>query len=550
MKMSTVNPTEFPEYNIERIKDTVIKAVLINTVASSANKKTIAAAKAGYRKKFGHAMLEGDDVDLKSLMIFGPPGQGKTSIVKQACKEAASLMGLDFIDSKKLAVTGQIPGANHFVLAIKSLSGALSPTTLIGLPTKVSPSGTDDYSYTGNIPDKQLADVMYAVKQGGAGVFFLDDFANASTQMMTTIYNIAEEGEFNGQPFPYTIFASNFGKKDGNKSTELPSALLNRMEACVYNARAEDVIRYFRGVEDYVIENNKESADGIRTIADAYISALAAVGEPLISWNGAPAKDGAFSTPRSLESLLIKTIIDGHATYAEGLASGGRKSFQAMCAGLTKKTQGNPTTQKFISSFMRSASALCGQNASTLLSAYIEDYLDSVLPLVQTVFEDVPGSKSEKDQLDTYSSAVSAAYAGGRSVDAISLGFKMSDIAASLAGKNTPKDLNREDTLVKVEDSIYRMMLCVKDLDSLRGAACIRSYIELHLVKAPSLIDPDFTKKPTVDMCVYKAISDGMKRAKVADAFYGGIKSHLSGSKADGSEVDADGLRGSVFDQK
>lgn len=71
------------------------------------------------------------------LYMEGEPGVGKTSVVGGAIREFCRIVGLNYVDDKKLEA-GYKPGPTDFVFTTVNLSGKLNTSDVGGLPTKAA----------------------------------------------------------------------------------------------------------------------------------------------------------------------------------------------------------------------------------------------------------------------------------------------------------------------------------------------------------------------------------------------------------------------------
>jgi DNA polymerase III delta prime subunit len=165
-------------------------------------------------------MDTGDKV--KSMLLLGPPGQGKTTTFKEAGRKVSAALGLNF----KLN-----PGDNEaitprdYMFVSMEFSGENQITTLGGIPAKTTDDATG-IEYMTKLVNYRLA---MACTAGGATVL-LDDFPNAAPSVQNVGLSLTDEKRFQGLSLDhvYIGLTGNLGALDGTHTTRLSTALRGR----------------------------------------------------------------------------------------------------------------------------------------------------------------------------------------------------------------------------------------------------------------------------------------------------------------------------------
>lgn len=165
-------------------------------------------------------MDTGDKV--KSVMLLGPPGQGKTTAFKEAARKVSAALGLTF----KLNPGDHEPiSPSDFMFVSMEFSGENQITTLGGIPARTTDPITG-IDYMTRLVNKRLA---LACTAGGALVL-LDDFPNAAPSVQNVGLSLTDEKRFQGLSLDhvYIGLTGNLGSLDGTHTTRLSTALRGR----------------------------------------------------------------------------------------------------------------------------------------------------------------------------------------------------------------------------------------------------------------------------------------------------------------------------------
>ncbi|MGJ7523935.1 hypothetical protein ACSFA0_25945 [Variovorax sp. LT1P1] len=140
---------------------------------------------AAYEKKYGRPMRASTTGrDVRAFYLEGEPGHGKTTTHREACKEFAGLVGLQFMEDPSLTQMerGMI-GKNTFVFTTLTVAGATSKHEVGGLMAKMR---IGDQDFMGHLPDWRMAASML----GAFGYVLFDDFVTSSHQVQNACLDL------------------------------------------------------------------------------------------------------------------------------------------------------------------------------------------------------------------------------------------------------------------------------------------------------------------------------------------------------------------------
>lgn len=208
-----------------------------------------------------------DNDKIMSMMLVGPPGQGKTTAFKKAAEEVAAALKLNFVlnppddygvdqeakrellELQKDLEEAQNSGAakeelkkitskirsvqkkvhldlsNDFVFVSQEFSAENSKMELGGIPAKQEEAGME---YMTKLVNKRLA----LLNRCGAGLLLLDDFPNASPNIQNLGLSMTDEKRFQGLNLAgtYIGLTGNLGSHDGTNTSRMSTALRGRCE--------------------------------------------------------------------------------------------------------------------------------------------------------------------------------------------------------------------------------------------------------------------------------------------------------------------------------
>lgn len=466
--------TEYPRITSKKIMDETFRAIMISAYKDS--KELRPAALAGYRKRFNSNMPEDlmGEMDVATLFLMGPPGQGKTSCVRQGAKDAAKALGLNFVTSSDLSRMSRIPNKKDFVFSVHSLGGEISSVSLTGLPSRRTIGTESPMEYTGNIKNKMYAEISTALSAGGYGLMFYDDVGNGAAHIITALYDVIEERSMHGEAMPPCILASNYGQKDGNKSTYIPAALQNRVRMHHYDMVGEENVLLDR-LQDK-IEKYRDA--GAPRVVLSHLTAIVSYFD-MNKQNIVPdPKTGrvleAQATPRSIEKMFNEILVDGCNIFAS--QSDAKRSDGYRSAGY----------EKMMEYVDLEARAFCGNEIAYSLSAYVSSYMDDITPMVERVFEGM-----SPDEYNAYLKKITPRLNGGIDGQGLHLGAQLCYAAADVAFYKIDTSLERDDLMESAREAYKLMYMAVAPATPHNKA------ISLHRVFNRLIKNMDFVEKCT-----------------------------------------------------
>jgi hypothetical protein len=162
-----------------------------------------------------------------SVALWGPPGHGKSTICSLVGQTVAEHLGLQLVlnPSSDFVVTGK-----HFLVTTQQMSGSVSNVDFAGIPAKATGRRPNGNTY--ECMEKLLERRIVQLRDAGAGILLLDDFANASESVQNNLLSIVEEGRFQGLdlgPRVMPILTANLGAVDGTHTGRPSTATMTRV---------------------------------------------------------------------------------------------------------------------------------------------------------------------------------------------------------------------------------------------------------------------------------------------------------------------------------
>lgn len=237
---------------------------------------------------------EDDNEQVTSVLLVGPPGHGKTTAFREACKKVSRALGMEFLEGDKLDATDVIDPEKHFVFVCQEAAGVVSGLEWLGLPTKekmkAQAEGGDDQYAMGRLFSPQLVKAQAAA---GACVL-LDDFLNAQPGIQNIGLPLTETHSYNNLRLTHSYIGltGNLGAQDGTTTNGMSAALRNRVRTLFVQDTQPEFVR--RATERY----HDQIGDA------AIVSFLGRHDECFTEWPD-PTKKGGYATPRSWDKFMV-----------------------------------------------------------------------------------------------------------------------------------------------------------------------------------------------------------------------------------------------------
>jgi len=166
----------------------------------------------------------------QSINFAGPPGIGKSALVREAAEELAEELGLEFRDDIESGRHVFMPGTVHeelrsgkgIFIFLDVRASQMEPPDILGIPTYSRELGRTIY-----LPPMWLPRALF-------GIIFLDEFNLASSATLKSLYQLVLDRRIPASgyvlpPFVAVVAAMNRPGIDITEATPLPEPLANRM---------------------------------------------------------------------------------------------------------------------------------------------------------------------------------------------------------------------------------------------------------------------------------------------------------------------------------
>lgn len=156
-------------------------------------------------------------------LLFGPPGHGKTSLLREACKMFAKEMGLRFVNNPK---PNDSIGKDDFVYWSVELGGEASTVAIKGLP---------GYAKDGDHMESKPPHQYAKLNQARYGLLVFDDLGNATPPVASALHGLLLEktsgiGGIHLDKHVAIAATANLGyQADNTHAVGMSSAILGRL---------------------------------------------------------------------------------------------------------------------------------------------------------------------------------------------------------------------------------------------------------------------------------------------------------------------------------
>lgn len=165
-----------------------------------------------------------DNDKVQSVLLLGPPGQGKTTAFKEAARKVSAALEMNFVLNPDDEFT---PTKSDFMFVSMECSGENSAMAFGGIPSKMVDEASG-IEYMSKLVNKRLA----MAKVAGGALMLLDDFPNATPTVQNVGLSLTDEKRFQGLNLEhvYVGLTGNLGSLDGTHTSKLSTALRGRCQ--------------------------------------------------------------------------------------------------------------------------------------------------------------------------------------------------------------------------------------------------------------------------------------------------------------------------------
>lgn len=304
-----------------------------------------------YSEWYPRGVFHDDETPISSILLIGPPGQGKTTAFKVAGKLVADGLGMNYLENGQIDEKIEAGGIddNDFLFITQETAGVISAIEWAGLPTaKVQgkDSAGNDVKVMGRLYSPRLA----AIRNSGGSVLLLDDFMNAAPSIQNVGLSLTEEKRYGDLSLTsaYIGLTGNMGSIDGTHTTKVSSAIRNRCQPFF----TQDIIHnYVKRVQQDPRYRDEVGDVGVTGFLERFSQYFASLPNPK--------EMGGYNTPRSWDKALADFR---RAVYSVG----GRKYATAALPEIRRK-----------------AASYLGHEVAHQYSTYLRSMMDMADPLAR-----------------------------------------------------------------------------------------------------------------------------------------------------------------------
>lgn len=292
-----------------------------------------------FKKHTGQDWID-DRKKVISSMLIGPPGHGKTSIIKEAARQAATELGMKFLENP---TDDKIIDLDTFVFTSMEFSGENSKMELSGIPAKGKVQGIDTMVHLNNW---RLGSLTLA----GASQLLLDDFTNATSNIQNVGLSITDEKRYQGTDLRNVNISltGNLGSIDGTNTSNASTALGSRVKTAFIRDN----------IKDFSARVQSQFQD---ELGDLGILGFLSNHEQLFAQLPDARTKGGFPCPRSWENFIVDI----------------RR--------LVQEVGGRQNAMQALGRIQSSAGQFLGQEVKIAVGTYIHAMLSSADPLAREV---------------------------------------------------------------------------------------------------------------------------------------------------------------------
>ena len=373
-----------------------------------------------YEEKTGNKFKPEEHAKNKplSLMLMGPPGQGKTAAYIVAAKAVCEDLGLNFVEH---VTDDYVPRQEDFIFVSQECAGENSAITFGGIPRAeetIRPDGTKDVSLK-----KALNHRFKVFNDVAGGVLLFDDVANAAQPIQNVLLPVAQFHTFQGLAIKNACigFTGNLGALDGTYTTELSSALRTRVIPLYVTDSPKDFIG--RG---YAYYNDSLGDLGFLNFIARNEKKFSALPEP-------GAKSG-FACSRSWDNAIqaARSAVSRHGGRGKG-------------------------EEDALFEIHAIVSACLGPELGHELISYFNSFLKGADPLAKAFIKD------KEDRLQDNIKKLNEKYGGGTKSDDISFGYQFATACGDYAVNAIAESKDPNKALIEYTKRFGEAVLLLND---------------------------------------------------------------------------------------
>lgn len=316
-----------------------------------------------YKEWYPNGKFHDDGSPINSVLLLGPPGQGKTTAFKVAAKQVAKGLGMRYLENGDIdaAIEAGKVTDNDFVFVSQETAGVVSSLEWAGLPTaKVTkaPNG-EDRKVMGRLYSQRLQ----AIADAGGGLLLLDDFMNASPSIQNVGLSLTEEKRYGDLSLgkAYVGLTGNMGSVDGTHTTKTSAALRNRCQIYFTQDKLQNFVKRVQSDPRYRDEVGDVGVCGFLERYNQYFASMPDAKQM-----------GGYNTPRSWDKFIAEAR---RAVYAQGGRQGALRALRVI---------------------QSKAASLLGHEVAHQYTTYLRSMMDLADPLARQVIME---GKVDKEQM-------------------------------------------------------------------------------------------------------------------------------------------------------
>lgn len=298
---------------------TMIAHDILITLHRTADKSRKAKIEALYKEYYPNGLFHDDGSPINSILLMGPPGQGKTTAFKVAAKMVAKGLGMNYLENGDIDAAMEKNGKitkDDFVFVSQETAGVVSSLEWAGLPTakvQKDPEGNDR-----KVMGRLYSQRLQSIADAGGGLLLLDDFMNASPSIQNVGLSLTEEKRYGDLSLSnaYIGLTGNMGSVDGTHTTKISAALRNRCQIFFTQDSLKNFVRRANSDPRYQDEVGDVGVCGFLERYNNYFNSMPN-----------PKEMGGYNTSRSWDKFIAEAR---RAVYSQGGRQGALRAMRTI----------------------------------------------------------------------------------------------------------------------------------------------------------------------------------------------------------------------------